>query len=73
MISLRFDVFGTTVLVSRAEDRWITYYLGNEGKRRLASDIAVPAEMLESDIEQYLGDLCHEWATARHPNVKRIT
>ena len=73
MTSLRFDVFGTTVLISRAEDRWITYYLGNEGKRRLASDIAVPAEMPESDIEQYLGDLCHEWATARHPNVKRIT
>ena len=70
--SLRFDVFGTQVLVSRLEDHWMTFYIGAEGKRRLASDIVVPADMPESEIEQYLGDLCHEWATDQHPSVKRI-
>ncbi len=71
MKSLRFDGFGTMVLVSRANDHWITYYLGMEGKRRPAPDIVVPSDMPESEIEQYLDDLCHEWATDRHPSVKR--
>ena len=26
----------------------------------------------ESEMQQYLGDLCHEWATERHPSVKRL-
>ena len=71
MKSLKFDVFGTPVQVSRADGRWVTYYLGTEGKRRPASDILLPADLPESEIERYLGDLCHEWATDRHPNVKR--
>ncbi len=72
MKSLKFDVFGTQVLVSRDETGWTTYYLGAEGKRRPASDIVVPADILESEIEQYLDDLCHERATDRHPSVKRL-
>ena len=70
--SLKFDLFGTQVLVLRDKVGWTTYYLGAEGKRRPASDIVVPADMLESEIEQYLGDLCHEWATDRHPSVIRL-
>ena len=69
---MKFEVFGTPVLVSRTVDHWTAYYLGAEGKKRVASDIVVPAEMPESEIEQYLGDLCHEWATDRHPSVKRL-
>ena len=72
MVPMKFEVFGRAVLVSRTEDRWIAFYPGTEGKRRLAADIAIPAHMPESEIEQYLGDLCHEWATDRHPSVKRI-
>ena len=69
---MRFEVYGTQVLVSRTNDHWIAYYLGAEGKKRPASDIVVPADMPESDIEQYLGDLRHEWATERHPSVNRL-
>ena len=72
MTAMKFDLFGTLVLVSRANDRWTTYYLGTEGKRRPAQDIVVPADTPAEEIEQYLSDLCHEWATARHPAVTRI-
>jgi hypothetical protein len=72
MTVLKFDLYGTPVMVSRDGDRWTTYYSGAEGKRRPAPDIVVPADMLASDVEQYLGDLCHEWATDRHPTVRRI-
>ncbi len=69
---LKFDVFGTQVLVSRDKDGWATFYSGAEGKRRPALDIVVPADLLESEVEQYLADLCHEWATSRHPEVKKL-
>ncbi len=72
MQSLRFDVFGQQVVVARSKSGWATFYVGEEGKRRPATDIVVPNDMPESDVEQYLDDLCHEWATERHPNVKRL-
>jgi hypothetical protein len=69
---MTFDVFGKPVLVSRTGDQWTTYYLGTEGKRRPARDIIVPADTPAAEVEMYLSDLCHEWATARHPKVRRI-
>ncbi len=54
------------------ERGWATFYLGVEGKRRPATEIVVPQDIPESEIEQYLGDLCHEWATKQHPDVKRL-
>lgn len=70
--ALKFDVFGRVVLVVESENGWCAFYLGAEGRRRPAKDIVVPPDILESEIEQYLGDLCHEWATEQHPNVKRL-
>ena len=68
----RFDVFGRHVLVLRSGDGWETFYLGAEGKRRSARDIVVPAGIAESELQQYLGDLCHEWATEQHPSGERL-
>jgi len=72
MKSLRFDVFGRKVLVVEFEMGWATFYLDVEGKRRPATEIVVPKDIPESEIEQYLGDLYHEWATEQHPDVKRL-
>jgi hypothetical protein len=72
MKSMKFDVFGKEVRVSRDGGRWTIHYVGAEGKRRPATDILVPAELPASEIERYLADLCHEWATTRHPNVRRL-
>ena len=72
MKRLKFDVFGRDVHIERRRDRWQAYYPGNDGKRRPATDITVPSSIAEAELLQYLDDLCHEWATARHPSVKRI-
>jgi hypothetical protein len=69
---LKFNVFGRQVLVTESKNGWTAFYLGAEGKRRPATDIVVPSGIRESEIEQYLDDLCHEWATKRHPNVRRL-
>jgi len=72
MKSLKFNVFGKQVVVVASKSGWATFYVGAEGKRRPATDIVVPLGMPESDIERYLDDLCHEWATKEHPSVRRL-
>lgn len=69
---LRFDVFGRQLLVSRTALGWTCWYLGPEGKKRPAPDLVIPANITDMEMILYLGDLCHEWATERHPDVKRL-
>jgi len=69
---LKLDVFGRMVLIERCADGWEVFYLGSEGKRRLAEDIFIPSTILEGELERYVADLCHEWATSRNPSVVRI-
>ncbi|MEO1244595.1 MAG: hypothetical protein AAFX56_02830 [Pseudomonadota bacterium] len=71
-MALTFDVFGRLVLLEGGEDRWTAYYPGSEGKRRPAEDIVIPPGIAESELRQYLADLCHEWAKHRHPDVKPV-
>ena len=63
MKALKFDLFGREVLITRDEDGWQAFYLGNEGKRRPARDIIIPRNIEEANMAQYLDDLYHEWAT----------
>jgi hypothetical protein len=72
MRSLKFDVLGQQVVVVGSDGGWSAFYVGAEGKRRPATDIVVPADIAESEIEQYLDDLCQEWATEGHARVKRL-
>jgi hypothetical protein len=70
--SLKFDVFGRHVLVVETEKGWSAFYLGREGKHRPAYDMVIPDFVAEAELERYLADLCHEWATERHPAVRRL-
>jgi len=72
MPTLKFDVFGRVVIVSRVGEVWKAYYSGSEGKRRPATDIVIPASIDEAELSQYLSDLCHEWATSSNPDVRRL-
>ena len=72
MKSLKFDVFGRDVFIVEKDGGWEAFYLGSEGKRRPARDIIVPSNITESEMIQYLDDLCHEWATDRNNSVRRV-
>jgi hypothetical protein len=72
MMPLKFDVFGRDILVAKVDQGWKAYYCGSEGKRRPAADIVIPNGVAETELGQYLADLCHEWATSRHPEVKKL-
>ncbi len=65
-------MFGKRVLAVRHEDAWSVFYVGPDGKRRPATDIFVPGGVTEPDLVEYLADLCHEWASEKHPEVRRL-
>ena len=69
---LRFDVFGKLVGVERIAGQWRVFYLGVEGKHRRAEDIRIPPSVQEAALAEYLADLCHECATATHPEVRLL-
>lgn len=73
MASFKFNVYGRRMLIEESAQGWEAYYLGDEGKRRPATDVIIPESLCAADIAQYLADLCHEWATEQHPEVRRLT
>jgi hypothetical protein len=70
---MRFNVFGKKAIeVVRNSGEWQVFYLGNEGKKRKAEDVIIPASISESEIEDYISDLFHELATPLNNDVKRL-
>jgi hypothetical protein len=72
LAEFRFNVFGTLVAVVGAPGAWQAFYLGTEGKRRLA-DFIVPDDVAADELGEYLDDLFHEDATPRNNAVVRLT
>ncbi len=72
MQEFRFNVFGTLVAVTGAPGAWQAFYLGTEGKRRLA-DFIVPADVASDELQEYLADLFHENATPRNNDVTTLS
>jgi hypothetical protein len=70
--SIKFNVYGRLVTVEKTDSGWAVFYPGADGKRRPAEDIIIPAFVSETELENYLADLCHEWATDNHPSVGRL-
>lgn len=72
MNPIKIKVYGTLVIVEKTDNGWDVFYPGADGKRRPAENIVVPDFVGESELENYLSDLCHEWATEKHPSVHRL-
>ncbi|MBD3662096.1 MAG: hypothetical protein HUJ11_08065 [Arenibacter algicola] len=66
------DLFGKEIEVLRRDDNWVVFYCGNEGKKRLASDISIPGDIKESELTRYLADIYHEYSTNQNPEVRII-
>ena len=66
------NAYGRKLQIIREEDCWRVFELGNEGKKRSATDIRIPNGIEYADILGYLGDLLHEHASSRHPEVTLV-
>jgi hypothetical protein len=72
MNSIKMSVYGRVVAVEKTDGGWAVFYPGADGKRRPAEDLVIPDFVGESELENYLSDLCHEWATEKYPSVRRL-
>ena len=69
---MEFEIFGRRIIVERDGAEWVAFDPGDDGKRRRARDIFIPRHITESELAQYLADLCHESASPSRPDVKRL-
>lgn len=68
-----FNVFGRLLGGKRVGGQWQLFRVTlPERKYARSYDIVLPDELTESEIAGYLGDIYHEAATERHPDVVRI-
>lgn len=58
--------------MEKTDSGWEVFYSGVDGRRRPAEDIVIPDFVDQSELEKYLSDLCHEWATDKHSSVHRL-
>lgn len=66
-----FNVFGQVMAIERAEDRWESYLMGPDGKRRRIQ-LAIPSDVSPAELSQYLYDIYHEQATPTNGDVFEI-
>lgn len=67
----RFNVFGRIMSIERVGDAWVAHWLGNEGKRRPAG-LAIPSDVAQAELAQYLYDIYHESATPTNGDVFEV-
>lgn len=68
--SIKLSVFGRDMLAIRDGQCWKLFYLGAEGKRRVATDIVIEDGVTRDQLVQALADLLHEWARPGYEEVK---
>ena len=69
---LKFDVFGTIMVVELSAEGWQLFTASTQGKRSRVDDIVIPHFIQEHELAQFLDDMFHEMATRQRPCVTRI-
>ena len=69
---MKLNVYGQLVEIIRKDEKWIVFYLGNEGKKRLAQDMVIPNKIKKDALTEYLSDLCHEWSRPGNSKVRLL-
>ncbi|GGX53473.1 DUF7661 family protein [Saccharospirillum salsuginis] len=70
---MKFDIYGRKILeVVRSNGEWLALYPGSGGTKRKAEDIVIPEHLSEDELEEYIADVFHEWATPERSEVRRV-
>ena len=70
---LIYNVFGKYLGILKKAECWQVYRVDmSERKFSRLHDIIIPDDMTESEIPGWLGDIFHESASERHPDVLRV-
>ena len=66
-----FNVFGRLMAIERVEGQWKCQAIGADGKRGRA-ELAIPPDVTDGELGQYLYDIYHEGATPTNGDVFEV-
>jgi hypothetical protein len=69
---MKLNVYGRKFEVIKSEGKWKVFILGDEGKKRIADQITIPSNIVESELINYISDMYHEWASPTNNEVAVI-
>lgn len=72
MERIRLSVYGRELVLEHDGRGWRAFHPTTDGKRRPVEGLLIPPEVTPAEVGSYLADLCHEWASERHPGVRRL-
>jgi hypothetical protein len=62
-VTIRLDVFGKLLSVQRKDGEWLLFADSGTGLRTRVHEVAIPPELGEHELADYLEDIYHEYAT----------
>ncbi|ALU42026.1 DUF7661 family protein [Pseudoalteromonas rubra] len=68
-MTIRFNVFGKRMSVSRVGAQWQLFNDSDAGMRARVYDVVIPPELCESELALYLDDIYHERSSEAYPRV----
>ncbi len=71
-IIMKINVYGRKIEVIRSDSKWKVFFIGSEGKKRMADNITVPSNINEEELISFLSDIFHEWASPSNSDVFEI-
>ncbi len=69
---MKLNAYGRKIEIVKSDAKWKVFFLGEEGKKRIADDIFVPSDFKQKVLKNYIEDILHEWATAENNQVIEI-
>ncbi|MCG8687580.1 MAG: hypothetical protein MI892_22080 [Desulfobacterales bacterium] len=69
---MKYNVFGRSIEIIKSDEKWKVFILGRGGKRQPAHNIFIPSDIAEKDIENWLEDLLHEWASPQNDKIIKL-
>ena len=69
---MKLNIYGKKIEIIRYGENWKVFYLGNEGKKRIADDIVIPESLKEEELKDYIQDLFHEWSIPSNNQIIEI-
>ena len=69
---MKLNVYGRKFEVIKSEGKWKVFILGDEGKKRIADQITIPSNIVESELINYISDMYHEWTSPTNNEVAVI-
>ena len=58
--------------VQRQNNEWVLYVHSENGVRSRVYDIVIPQDLCASELEVFLDDIYHEYATRENPKITRL-